>query len=276
MASQGQAVARQQNWWLERFVIALAIGAIMITLGWGAFTALSAPSTVAPSKTTTQLLPGPGLHEQRAGERGGAVAQPVGLPKLHPYVSIHPTVRTPSTIMTDGLVEHRRGERVMELPNGTFPPALIEHRRGHARARLSRLLPSRGTAGLWGAGRSILCSVRLAARPRRRSYLRRPAGPPPNASAPPHVVRCGLRTTGGPRRPPRRGAMPWEAEVDRQGADQRSGAFWEGAGAWIAEQQKTRRLPRDRSRGGASAPDTRCRYRRGPQPSCRCLATRRA
>jgi len=119
MASQGQAVARQQNRWLESFVIALAIGAIMITLGWGAFTALSAPSTVAPSKTTTQLVPGPGLREQRAGERGGAVAQPVGLPKLHPYVSIRPTVRTPSTVMTDGLVEHRRGER-MELPNGTF------------------------------------------------------------------------------------------------------------------------------------------------------------
>ena len=51
MASQGQAVARQQNRWLERFVIALAIGAIMITLGWGAFTALSAPSTVAPNRS---------------------------------------------------------------------------------------------------------------------------------------------------------------------------------------------------------------------------------
>jgi hypothetical protein len=91
----------------------------MITLGWGAFTALSAPSTVAPSTTTTQVLQGPGLHEQRAGERGGAVARPVELPKLHPYVSVQPTVRTPSRTMTDGLVEHRRLER-MELPNGTF------------------------------------------------------------------------------------------------------------------------------------------------------------
>ena len=80
MASQGQAVARQQNWWLERFVIALATAAIMVTLGWGAFTALSAPSTVAPSRTTTQILQEPGLLEQRAGERGGAVAQPVELP----------------------------------------------------------------------------------------------------------------------------------------------------------------------------------------------------
>jgi hypothetical protein len=130
MASQGQAVARQQNRWLERFVVAVAIAAIMITLGWGAFTALSAPSTVAPSTTTTQIVQEPGLREQRSGERGGAVAQPVGLPKLHPYVSIHPTVRTPSTIergreLPNGTfqspaVSERRGERVMELPNGTF------------------------------------------------------------------------------------------------------------------------------------------------------------
>jgi hypothetical protein len=115
MATQGQAVARQQNRWLERFVIALAIAAIMITLGWGAFTALSAPSTVAPSKTTTQILQEPGLLEQRAGERGGAVAQPVRLPELHPYVSI---------------------QRGRELPNGTFQaPAQSEHRRGHPRER---------------------------------------------------------------------------------------------------------------------------------------------
>src|SRR4029453_3374456 len=104
--------ARQQNRWLELFVIALAMGSIMITLGGGAFTALPAPSPVAPSKPPPQPLPGPGPREQRAGERGGAVAQPVRLPKLHPYVSIRPTVRTPSTVMTDGLVEHRRGERM--------------------------------------------------------------------------------------------------------------------------------------------------------------------
>ena len=98
-------------------VIALAIGAIMIMLGWGAFTALSAPSTVAPTKTATQILQEPGLLDQRDDERGGSVAQPVHLPKRHPY--IRSTVRTPSTTMTDGLVEHRRLERI-ELPNGTF------------------------------------------------------------------------------------------------------------------------------------------------------------
>jgi len=135
MASQGQAVARQQNRWLERFVIALATAAIMITLGWGAFTALSAPSTVAPSKTTTQILQEPGLLEQRAGERGGAVALPKSAPG-NPYVNIHPPVRKPGTIKTDGLVEHRRGERGMELPNGTFlSPAPSEHRRGNPRER---------------------------------------------------------------------------------------------------------------------------------------------
>jgi hypothetical protein len=139
MASQGQAVARQQNRWLERFGIALATAAIMITLGWGAFTALSAPSTVAPSRTTTQILQDPGLLEQRVGERGGAVAQPVELPKSapgNPYVNIHPTVRKPSTILTDGMIEHRRGERGMELSNGTSgSPAPSEHRRGHPRER---------------------------------------------------------------------------------------------------------------------------------------------
>ena len=144
MASQGQAVARQQNRWPERFVIALPIAVIMITLGWGAFTALSAPSTVAPSKTTTQIVQEPGLLEQRAGERGGAVAQPASLPKLHPYVSIRPTVRTGErgmelpngTFWTPPASEQRRGERGIELPNGTFwtPPVSV-HERGHARGR---------------------------------------------------------------------------------------------------------------------------------------------
>jgi hypothetical protein len=121
MASQGQAVARQQNRWLEGFVLALATAAIMVTLGWGAFTALSAPSTVAPSKTTARILQEPGLLEQRAGERGGAVAQPSTLPKLHPYVSIKPTVRAPGT---------------MELANGTISsPAVSVHPRGHSRGR---------------------------------------------------------------------------------------------------------------------------------------------
>jgi hypothetical protein len=135
MASQGQAVARQQNRWLEPFVIALAIAAIMITLAWGAFTALSAPSTVAPSKTTEQILQEPGLLEQRAGERAGASGGYVvrtapgpkqALPKSapgNPYVNIHVPVRKPATIMTDGLVEHDLGERGMV------------HRRGHPQER---------------------------------------------------------------------------------------------------------------------------------------------
>jgi hypothetical protein len=145
MASQGQAVARQQNRWLERFVIALAIAAIMITLGWGAFTALSAPSTVAPSKTTTQILLERGLREQRAGERAGAsggyvvrtaprgkaVAQPVRLPKLHPYVSIRPKSVPGFTIMTDGLVEHRG----MEPASGTSGTGVSVHPRGHSSGR---------------------------------------------------------------------------------------------------------------------------------------------
>jgi hypothetical protein len=95
MASQGQVVAGQHNRWLEPFVIALAIATIMITLAWGALTALSAPSTVAPSATSTQVFQEPGLLEQRRGERGGSVVVP----------------STESTIMTDGLVEQRRGER---------------------------------------------------------------------------------------------------------------------------------------------------------------------
>ena len=145
MASQGQAVARQQNRWPERFVIGSAIAAIMIMLGWGAFTALSAPSTVAPSKTTTQIVQEPGLLEQRAGERGGAVAEPFTLPKLHPYVSVRPTVRTPGTMelpngtfwspaaSTDPTV---RAPGTMELPNGTvWSPSVSVHPRGHSRGR---------------------------------------------------------------------------------------------------------------------------------------------
>jgi hypothetical protein len=160
MASQGQAVARQQNRWLEGFVIALATAGIMITLGWGAFTALSAPSTVAPSKTTTQILQEPGLVEQRAGERGAAVTQPVDLPKLHPYVSIQPTVRELDQNVSRDRARHHRGERGMELPNGTiwspavsneptvrapgttelpngtfWSPAVSVHPRGHSRGR---------------------------------------------------------------------------------------------------------------------------------------------
>lgn len=121
MASQGQAVARQQDRWLQGFVLALATAAIMITLGWGAFTARSTPTTVAPSKTTSQIVQDPGLLEQRAGERGGEVAQPGTLPKLHPYVSVKPAVRAPGTL---------------ELPNGTiWSPSVSVHTRGHSAGR---------------------------------------------------------------------------------------------------------------------------------------------
>jgi len=142
MASQGQAVARQQNRWLESFVIALAIGAIMITLGWGAFTVLSAPSTVAPSKATPQIVQEPGLLEQRAGERGGAVVEPATLPKLHPYVSVRPAVRAPGTMeLPNGTVWSPavskpivRAPGTMELPNGTvWSPSVSVHPRGHTR-----------------------------------------------------------------------------------------------------------------------------------------------
>ena len=106
MASQEQAVARQQDRWLQGFVLALATAAITLTLGWGAFTVLSAPSTVAPGTTSTQIVQEPGLLKQRAGERGGAVAEPARLPKLHPYVSVKPTVRTSVSVHPRG---HSRG-----------------------------------------------------------------------------------------------------------------------------------------------------------------------
>jgi hypothetical protein len=115
MASQGQAVAGQQNRWLEPFVVAVAIAAIAITLAWGALSALSAPSTVAPSRTTTQILSEPGLLDQRAGERGGVA--PVALPKSapgNPYVNIHVPERklsTGGTILGPSMQDHRRGER---------------------------------------------------------------------------------------------------------------------------------------------------------------------
>ena len=142
MASQGQAVARQQNRWPERFVIGSAIAAIMIMLGWGAFTALSAPSTVAPSKATPQIVQEPGLLEQRAGERGGAVVQPATLPKLHPYVSVKPAVRAPGAMeLPNGTVWSPavskpivRAPGTMELPNGTvWSPSVSVHPRGHTR-----------------------------------------------------------------------------------------------------------------------------------------------
>ena len=148
MASQGQAVARQQDRWLQGFVLALATAAIMITLGWGAFTTLSTPTTVAPSKTTSQIVQDPGLLEQRAGERGGAVAQAGTLPKLHPYVSVKPAVRAPGTLeLPNGTTWSPsretavskpivRAPGTLELPNGTiWSPSVSVHTRGHSAGR---------------------------------------------------------------------------------------------------------------------------------------------
>jgi hypothetical protein len=118
MASQGQAVGRQSYRWFEPFVVALAIAAIVITLAWGAITALSAPTTVAPERTVTQMLQEPGLLDQRKGERGGAVYGG-GLQ----YTGI-PTVPNVITDPNDGLKEHRRGER------GGSVSAPVENRRG--------------------------------------------------------------------------------------------------------------------------------------------------
>lgn len=93
MISQGQ-VAPNQRKLLEGFLAGIAVAAIAIALAWGAFAVLNAPKSVAPSATTISTLQEPGLLDQRAGERGGAVAAPAT-----------------KSIMTDSLVEQRRGER---------------------------------------------------------------------------------------------------------------------------------------------------------------------
>jgi hypothetical protein len=114
MISQGQIAAGQRKLF-EGFLAGVAVAAIAIALAWGAFAVVNASNSVAPSKATIQTLQQPGLLEQRAGERGGAVAAP-----------------SKTTIMTDGLVEHRRGER-SEAGRSTTPTldqSVVEHRRG--------------------------------------------------------------------------------------------------------------------------------------------------
>ena len=93
MISQGQ-VAPNQRKLFEGFLAGIAVAAIAIALAWGAFAVLNAPKSVAPSATTIQTLQDPGLLDQRAGERGGAVAAPAT-----------------KSVMTDSLVEQRQGER---------------------------------------------------------------------------------------------------------------------------------------------------------------------
>jgi hypothetical protein len=93
MISQGQ-VAKDQRKLFEGFLAGVAVAAIAIALAWGAFAILNAPKGVAPSATTIQTMQEPGLLQQRAGERGGAVAAPAT-----------------KSVITDSLVEQRRGER---------------------------------------------------------------------------------------------------------------------------------------------------------------------
>jgi hypothetical protein len=94
MISQGQIAASQRKLF-EAFVAGVAVAAIAIALAWGAVTVASTPNSVAPSATTIQYLQEPGLLEQRAGERGGAVATP----------------STTQYLQEPGLLEQRAGER---------------------------------------------------------------------------------------------------------------------------------------------------------------------
>ncbi|MFL5686293.1 MAG: hypothetical protein ACJ77D_09595 [Chloroflexota bacterium] len=132
MISQGQVAANQRKL-LEGFLAGVAVAAIAIALAWAAFAALNTPKSVAPSATTIQTLQEPGLLDQRAGERGGAVAT------------------TKNVVMTDSLVEQRRGERSpsgqsvqktgtngfngfgdagYDLATPTLDQSIVEHRRG--------------------------------------------------------------------------------------------------------------------------------------------------
>ena len=93
MISQGQVAASQRKLF-EGFLVGLAVAAIAIALAWGAFAVANTPKSVAPGATTIQTMQERGLLDQRAGERGGAVAAPAT-----------------KSIVTDSLVEQRRGER---------------------------------------------------------------------------------------------------------------------------------------------------------------------
>ena len=116
MISQGQMAASQRKV-LEAFVAGVAVAALAIALAWGAFTLLSASNSVVASPATVTSLQEPGLLEQRAGERGGAVTIP----------------STKTTIATDSLVEQRRGERggAVTIPSSKIATEnLVEQRRG--------------------------------------------------------------------------------------------------------------------------------------------------
>ena len=74
MISQGQIAASQRKLF-EGFVAGVAVAALAIALAWGAFAVVNSSKTVAP-RATIEYLQEPGLLEQRAGERGAAVAIP--------------------------------------------------------------------------------------------------------------------------------------------------------------------------------------------------------
>ena len=130
MLSQGQ-VAGNQRKLFEGFLAGLAVAAIAIALAWGAFAVLNAPKSVAPGATTIQTMQEPGLLDQRAGERGGAVAAPA----------------IKSSVMTDSLVEQRRGERGVTV-------AIPAERPGHLLKGASLEVPKQktGTNGFNGFG----------------------------------------------------------------------------------------------------------------------------
>ena len=94
MISQGQ-IAPSQRKLFEAFVAGVAVAALAIALAWGAFAVASSTKSVAPSATTMQYLQEPGLLDQRAGERGGAVANP----------------STIQYLQEPGLLDQRAGER---------------------------------------------------------------------------------------------------------------------------------------------------------------------
>lgn len=95
MISQGQIAASQRKLF-EGFVAGVAIAALAIALAWGAFAVVNSSKTVAP-RATIEYLQEPGLLEQRAGERGAAVAIP----------------STTKTVSGDSLLEQGRRERAV-------------------------------------------------------------------------------------------------------------------------------------------------------------------
>ena len=129
MISQGQVAASQRKLF-EGFVAGVAVAAIAIALAWGAFAALNAPKSVAPSATSIQTLQEPGLLDQRAGERGGTVAA------------------SKSAVMTDSLVEQRRGERGVTVAT---PAGRSEHLRRGASLEVPKVQKT-GTNGFNGFG----------------------------------------------------------------------------------------------------------------------------